>query len=103
MTKLLHAKDIKPLGTRMLVTKYKKPEKIGSLYLNPAWLVDNSRALWEVVATTPKANDYLGLEIEPGWILVTMPNRGLHSCLWDADEIYYLFAEEVVKWIPKTW
>ena len=99
----IYASDVEPYGYRMLVRKYKKPEKIGSIWINPAWQVDNSRALWEVVKTSKMANEWLGLEIEPDWILVTLPNRGTYSYLDDKDEIYYLDAREVVKWIPKTW
>jgi hypothetical protein len=109
----LTSDDIEPLGTRMLVRKYRKPEKIGSIYINPAWAVDNSRALWEVVkagkcrCTKKRPNHcaecYLGMEIEEGTIVVTLPNRGVYACLWDEDEIFYLFAEEVMKWIPRDW
>ena len=48
----------------VLVRKYTKPEMIGSLYLSDAWRVDNSRSLWEVVETTPKATEELGFELE---------------------------------------
>lgn len=105
--------SIEPYGSRILVRKYRKPEKIGSILLNPAWLVDNSRALWEVIKVAPCKctkkqpnkcpNCYLGLEIEPDWILITLPNRGTHIPLWDQEEMYFLFAEEVVKYIVKDW
>lgn len=99
-----YAKDLEPLGTRILVRKYTKPEMIGSIHINPAWQVDNSRALWEVVKAPQAAKDYVGLDIQPDWILVTLPNRGLYvEGLWDAAEHYLLFAEEIVKYIPKTW
>ena len=100
---LLYAKDIEPIGSRLLVRKYIKPEKIGSLYLNPAWLTDNSRALWEVVKISKKAEDYFGMKVKKDSIVITLPNRGVHYPLWDKEEHYFLFAEEVVKWIPKTW
>ena len=65
--------------------------------------MDNSRALWEVVKSSKKANDYLGLEIEKDWILVTLPNRGSYVELWDKDEHYFLYAEEILKYIVKDW
>ena len=96
----LKASDITPVGTRILVRKYTKPEKIGSIWLNPAWLVDNSRALWEVVKSTEKADKYTGLELLPDTILITMPNRGVFADLDEKIEHYFLFAEEIIKIIP---
>lgn len=96
----LKATDITPLKTRILVKKYQRPEKIGSIFLSPAWLVDHSRALWEVVKASPKAEDYLGVALPPDTILVTLPNRGLHVILDEPEEHYFLFAEEVMKIIP---
>lgn len=95
--------DIRPLGTRMLVRKYVRPERIGSLYVPPSFDVDNSRSLWEVVKSTEKANKYLGVGLQEGDLLVTLPNRGVYVEVDDAAEHYFLFAEEVVKYIPKTW
>ena len=98
---MLKLSDIKPYGTRILVRKYTKPEKIGNIWLNPAWLVDNSRALWEVVVSTAKAEEYLGLALPVNTILITLPNRGYHfPLLSEQDEHYFLFAEEIVKIIP---
>lgn len=98
----LRAADIKPLKTRILVRKYKRPEKVGSIFLNPAWLVDNSRALWEVVKASAKAEEYLGVALPPETILVTLPSRGVHVILDEPEEHYFLFAEEVVKIINWT-
>ena len=93
----LKAADVEPYKTRILVRKYSKPERVGSILLNPAWLVDNSRALWEVVKASKKAEEYLGLPLPPDTILVTLPNRGLFQNLDEKEEHYFLFAEEVVK------
>ena len=96
--------EIEPYGSRLLVKKYTKPDKIGSIYVNPAWKQDNSRALWELVKMSPGAEKYLGLKMPVGSIIITLPNRGVHfPTLGEDFEYYFLFAEEVVKWIQKDW
>jgi len=93
----LKASQITPYKTRILVKKYTKPKKIGSILINPAWRVDNSRALWEVVKAGKAAEEYLGLELPPNTILITLPNRGSFAPLDEKIEHYFLFAEEIVK------
>ena len=69
---------VRPLRTLLVVRKYERPEKITSLlWTAPAWREDNSRALWEIVKTTPAANRALGADAQPNWIVVTPPNRGI--------------------------
>ena len=90
----------------VLVRKYVKPEKIGSIFLNPAWRVDNSRSLWEVVETTEKATESLNYELEPAWILITPRNAGtVIDRREDSDgfyEVFLLWAKSIVKVIPWT-
>ena len=88
-------------GAKILATKYEKPEKIGSIYVNPAWRRDNSRSLWEVVESNDASNTLLGAILEPGWILVTPPNSGVY--LWhDSEhcEVFLLAASSVRSIIP---
>lgn len=84
----------------MLARKYEKPAQVGRVLLNPAWLVDNSRALWEVV-TPPADNDRLRLRA--GWIVVTPPNSGVYTSEVDLGvgiEAYFLSSALVVRVIP---
>lgn len=70
--------QLRPLRTLILVKKYTKPERIGRLYVNPAWRVDNSRALWELVKSTPAAEEVLGTSLDRNCIVVTRPYSGVY-------------------------
>ncbi len=89
-------------GPKLLARKYEKPEKIGSIYVNPAWRIDNSRSLWEVVESTEEANSVLGVELEPDWILITSPNSGVLFEHREATEIFLLAASSVLRIVPWT-
>jgi co-chaperonin GroES (HSP10) len=90
-------------GAKLLVTRYERPEKIGSLFLNPAYLTDTSRSLWEVCVTTDEVTLKLGVVLEEGWILVTPPNSGVYFGR-DAEnrEIFLLAASSIRRIIPWT-
>lgn len=110
----------KPLyGGRILCRKYRKPEKIGSLWVNPAWTTDNSRSLWEPIAFSPSAIDYLcdgiGIERDPNdpkalpyrealttcqSVLVTKLHTGVLMPVDLEGEVFLLWANEVVKIHP---
>jgi len=61
----------------ILVRKYEKPETIRGIWTNPAWRKDNSRALWEVIQSSPEADAMLQTTLEPDWLLITPPNSGV--------------------------
>jgi hypothetical protein len=107
-------------GGRIAARKYVKPEKIGSLYVNPAWAVDNSRSLWEPLAFSARAIDFLmdgiGLERDANddralpyrealetlqCVLVTPPDRGaLMPEVAGEREVFVLWADEVLRVHP---
>lgn len=90
-------------GPKLLARKYEKPERIGSIIVNPAWRTDNSRSLWEVVQSSPEADDALRMPLEADWILVTAPNSGVFFDHDDAGrEIFLLAASSVLRIIPWT-
>lgn len=90
-------------GPKLLATRYEKPEMIGSLYLNPAYLTDTSRSLWEVCETTDAANAKLRVVLEPGWILVTPPNSGVFFRDGeDGRAVFLLAASSIRRIIPWT-
>jgi co-chaperonin GroES (HSP10) len=99
-------KTMKWLHPFVLVRKYVKPSKIGLIHLNPAWRTDNSRSLWELVETTPKATEFLGYELLKDWILISPPRAGA----WLEDrrdeegsyEVFLLWARSILKVIPWT-
>jgi len=72
----------------------------------PAWRVDNSRSLWEVVGTTPKATQELGYELEEGWILVTPRNSGTIIDRREDEEgffeVFLIWSKFILKTIPWT-
>jgi len=90
----------------VLVRKYVKPKIIRGIHVAPAWRVDNSRSLWEVVETTPKATAYLGYELQKDWIVITPPNQGtVIDRREDEDgffEVFLLWPWSIVKVIPWT-
>lgn len=87
----------------LIARKYERPDKIGSIYINPAWRQDNSRSLWEAVTSSPEANAALQTEIEPDWILVTPPRSGVFLDFDEAGrELYVLHADTVLRVIPWT-
>lgn len=90
-------------GPKLLATKYTKPDKIGSIYVNPAWKTDNSRSLWEVYETSEAANKVLRVDLEPSWILVTAPNSGVFYTYDESwREIFILAASSIRRIIPWT-
>ena len=88
----------------VLVRKYVKPRIIRGIHVAPAWRVDNSRSLWEVVETTPKATAYLGYELEADWIVITAPNAGTVIDRREDEEgffeVFLLWAHTIVKVVP---
>ena len=95
----------------IIARKYEKPPKIGSIWLNPAWRVDNSRSLWEVIQSSPEADAHLKTDLQPGWILITPKNSGVfieHEIFTredgrpDVREIFLLYAPLVLRIIPWT-
>jgi len=90
----------------VLVRKYVKPKMIGSIHTNPAWRVDNSRSLWEVVETTEKATAKLGYELEAGWIVITPRNAGTVIDRREDEEGFYevflIWAYMIVRVVPWT-
>lgn len=112
----------KPLkGGRIAARKYSLPEKIGSIWLSPAWTRDHSRSLWEPLAWSPSALDHvcegIGLERDPNEpkalpyrealetgqaVLVTQPNRGavLPVEIEGEREVFLLWASDVERVHP---
>lgn len=104
------------LGPKLFATRYTRPPKVGSLWLNDAYLTDTSRSLWEVkesplcdgaCRTKPRerrcANCFLGIILDPEWLLVTAPNSGVFFS-YDAKmrEVFILAASSVRRVIPWT-
>lgn len=84
---------IRPLGERILVRRYEKPEKIGSIYLPDEARKDATQSLWEIVRASPEAESALGCALPADDILVTRPWRGLFI----DDTHAFLDAREVLQ------
>lgn len=106
----LKLEELRILGRKLLVRKYERPERVGSIWLNPAWRQENNRALWELVKSSDGANEFLGFELEPNSILVTPPRRGVHVSAVELPpredgssvEAFFVLAEEIVQIMPPT-
>lgn len=68
---------MRPIDNCLFVRKYEKPEMIRGIYTNPAWRQDNSRSLWEVMGSTPGADEIVGMPLEEDWIVITPANSGV--------------------------
>ena len=99
----------------IICQKYTLPEIVRGIWTNPAWRQDNSRALWEVVESSPEADETLQTSLEPGWILVTPPRSGVFldyetremerfdgAVAVEAVERYLVHAALVLRVIPWT-
>lgn len=95
----------------IVARKYRRPERVRGIWTSPAWRVDNSRSLWEVVQSSPEANEMLQMDLEPGWIVVTPPRFGV---FWEHVEVeneegrpeleerFLLHAAGILYYIPWT-
>jgi co-chaperonin GroES (HSP10) len=87
----------------IIARRYEKPETWKGLYVSPAHRLDFSRSLWLVVRTSREATDWLGVELEPDWIVVTPPRSGVFLDLDDETrELFLLHAKLVLRVIPWT-
>ena len=114
----LKPEQLQPLGKRILARRYKKPEKIGSLWLNPVWRTDNSRAIWEPVAFSRSAAKDLRETLDSmGFgrlaltecLLVTPPHRGVGVEAVDMQDedgeqtlAYFIDGDDVIQVVPWT-
>ena len=113
---MIDPQDVRPLGHRILVRKYKKPEKIKSLWLNPVWRTDNSRALWEPIAYSEAAAEEIREMLDStghkDWdltevLLVTPPHAGVgvgNIETYDEDGestlAYFIDQRRVIQIVP---
>lgn len=89
-------------GPKILVRRYVKPERIGSIFVPEPWRTEGSRSLWEVVESTSAADSLLKISLLPNWILVTARNSGVFLERRDGVDIFILAATSVVRVIPWT-
>ena len=90
-------------GAKLLVRRYMRPEKVGSIHIPDPSRLDLTRSLWELEATTPAANDALHCDLERDWLLVTPRNSGVYLYTNDPHvEIFLLAATSVLRIIPWT-
>lgn len=59
------------LRDNVLVTRYQRPKRYGSLVLPDEWQEDTSQTLWEIVQASDGAEEALGQRLGPGDILQT--------------------------------
>lgn len=88
---------VRPLGHRILVRRYRKPEKVGSIILPDSVRDDFTLSLWEFVKAAPAALKFLGYDLQPDDIIQTRPMRGVFL----GDDFHALIdAREVIGVIP---
>lgn len=92
--------DIHPLGDRLLCTRYEKPEQVGGIWMNPAWLRDNNRQMWRLAAWGEEGAEILrggGSEPFSGMLLITAPYQGtLEPAVDSQKEHFWIFASQVL-------
>lgn len=96
---------VRPLGARILVRKYTRPEKVGSLFIPETAQHDDTNSLWEVVKWTPKALDIVNAltarVLEEDDIIQTRPWRGeqLPPNVDPSGKHFLIDAHEVINLI----
>lgn len=68
---MLDPRKLAPLGSRILATRYERPDRVGSLIIPETARTDYNRTLWEVVATGPRVAEVVGHELREDDILTT--------------------------------
>ena len=69
--------SLRPMGPRVLVRRYERPEQIKGIWIPDQHRFDPTLSLWEVIRSTPKANEQLGYELELDDIVFTRPRAGI--------------------------
>ena len=88
---------IRPIGKKLLVKRYVKPETARGIIIPDAYRVDDTFSLYEYVRGSEKATEILGYVPEEGDIIVTAP----WAAVMIDREYGFLEAEQVRKII--TW
>ena len=95
------------LGERLLVKRYHKPDKVGTIIIPDAYREDGTGTLWEFVKAAPKALRRLSLRsIPPGSILKVRFGHVVDSGVLDSDdlkELFFINAEDVSSIMFNTW
>jgi len=101
---LINPNEWEILGNSVLVKRYEKPEKIGSMLLPPAYRFDSSWILWEVVKSSAMATEFIGYPLLPDDILTTLRRIPPHvGFLEDATEVFVMGLDNdtirgIVRW-----
>jgi hypothetical protein len=106
MTQWISTDKIQPRPDLLLVKRYAKPEKVGSLYLPDEWRDDRSGMLWEFVKAGREVFRTLGIKIPLGSIIKTRPGKVVDSGLLDEidnKQLFFLKAEDCSQILPNTW
>ena len=99
---------IAPLGQRILVKVYERPETTpGGLIIPGTARIDDSWQLYEAVKASPKAEEFLGQRITEGDILrtnvCTPVGTGLTDGTEDRRELFFITADQIRQVIRNTW
>jgi len=90
----------------VIVKKYVRPEKVGSLYLPETSLEDTTGTLWEVVKSNEKADKAYGAPLYPGDILKVrwghVTSLGTEDPA-DGRPMYIIDPEHIPVRIVNTW
>ena len=89
--------EVKPLGKKVFVKRYVKPEVVRGIIIPDAYRVDDTFSLYEWVRASQAAIEHLGHEPEEGDILVTAP----WAAVMVDREYGFLEAEQIRQVI--TW
>lgn len=100
---MLEADDIRPLGTRIIVRHYERPEETpGGIVIPPSYQEDTGGELWEAVKWSDEAERYVGLKyamnLHEGMILRTKPLEPIE--IEDSNGLWIVSAEKIIGAIP---
>jgi hypothetical protein len=102
---MLEPSAIRPLRDLVLVRRYERPERIGSIWVPDEARFDPTLSLWEVERAGPRASALLGHELERDDIVATRPRVGatfIEQLVPGFDPRYALLSAQhilqVVRW-----
>jgi len=88
---------VRPLGARVLVRRYEKPESVRGILIPRSYAHDDTLSLWEVVRSTAQSDDAVGATLLPDDIVQTRPWRGV--ALGDGTH-FFINAHDILNVIP---
>lgn len=95
-TGALDINTVHPIGAKILVRLYERPETVGSIILPDAFRKDYTLSCWEVVTAGPRASAVLGTELLPDDIIQTPSMAAVYVDSSDGHDYFMVEAAQVL-------